>query len=161
MPHSVPLHVNGKAVTVEVDDPGMPLLLALRNKLDLDSPRFGCGLGQCGACTIHIDGEAVRSCMISVSALSPAQKIVTLERLGSPDHPHPLQQAFVGEPAMQCGYCINGMIMQAAALLAQRRNPSAADIRDALADHACRCGARSRIVRAIQRAAQAQTNAAS
>lgn len=161
MPHSVPLNVNGRPVTVEVDDPAMPLLFALRNKLDLDSPRFGCGLGQCGVCTIHIDGEAVHSCMISVSALSPAQKIVTLEGLGSPDHPHPVQQAFIGEPAMQCGFCIGGMIMRAAALLAKNRNPSAADIRDALAGHACRCGVRSRIVRAVQRAARAQVNSAS
>ncbi len=155
MPQSVPLDVNGQAVTVEVDDPGMPLLFVLRNELDLDSPRFGCGLGQCGACTIHIDGEAVRSCMVPLSALSPAQKIVTLEGLGSPDHPHPLRQAFIGEPAMQCGSCINGMIMQSAALLAKRRNPSAADIREALANNACRCGAQSRIVRAVQRGARA------
>jgi nicotinate dehydrogenase subunit A len=153
MPHSVALHVNGEAVTVRADDPDMPLLYALRNELELHGPRFGCGLGQCGACTVHIDGEAVRSCVTPLSALSASQKIVTLEGLGSPENPHPVQQAFIGEQAVQCGYCINGMIMQSAALLAKTRNPSAAQIREALANNLCRCGTHLRIVRAVQRVA--------
>ncbi len=153
LPHSVPLHVNGRVVTIEIDDPGMPLLFALRNELDLEGPRFGCGLGQCGACTVLIDRDAVRSCVISVSALTPSQEIVTLEGLGSPERPHPVQQAFIGEAAVECGYCINGMIMQSAALFAKTRHPSAAEIRDALANNVCRCGTLSRILRAVQRAA--------
>ncbi len=153
MPHSVALHVNGQAVTVKTDDPDMPLLYALRNELDLHGPRFGCGLGQCGACTVHIDGEAVRSCITPLSALSASQKIITLEGLGSPEHPHPVQKAFIGEQAVQCGYCINGMIMQSAALLAKVPKPSGAQIREALANNLCRCGTHLRIVRAVQRVA--------
>jgi nicotinate dehydrogenase subunit A len=153
MPQSIALHVNGQAVTVEVDDPDMPLLYSLRNELDLHGPRFGCGLGQCGACTVHIDGEAVRSCLTPLSTLSQTQKIVTLEGLGSLEHPHPMQQAFIDSQAVQCGYCINGMIMQSAALLAKTRHPSAAEIRDALANNLCRCGTHLRIVRAVQRVA--------
>jgi nicotinate dehydrogenase subunit A len=152
MPHSVALHVNGQAVTVKTDDPDMPLLYALRNELDLHGARFGCGLGQCGACTVHIDGEAVRSCITPLSALSPSQKIVTLEGLGSPENPHPVQQAFIDYQAVQCGYCINGMIMQSAALLARKPKPSAAEIREALANNLCRCGTHLRIVRAVQNA---------
>lgn len=152
MPHSVSLRVNGDLITIKVDDPDMPLLFALRNALDLDGPRFGCGLGQCGACAVHIDGEAVRSCMTPLSSLSPAQHVVTLEGLGSPDHPHPLIQAFIGDPVMQCGFCINGIIMQSAALLARNKNPSKSEIRAALANNHCRCGAQRRIVRAVQRA---------
>jgi nicotinate dehydrogenase subunit A len=148
------LSVNGKSVTVTVDDPDMPLLYVLRNELGLHGPRFGCGLGQCGACTVHIDGQAVRSCTVPASSVSTS-KIVTLEGLGTPEHPHQLQQAFVDEQAVQCGYCINGMIMEGAALL--ERNPTASEeeIREALANNLCRCGTHLRIVRAIRRAAQA------
>lgn len=153
MPHSVPLHVNGQVVTAAADDPGMPLLFVLRNALDLEAPRFGCGVGQCGACTVLIDDEAVRSCLVPLSAMSPAQKIVTLEGLGSPDHPHQLQQAFAGEPAVECGSCINGMIMQSAALFAKTPHPGVAEIREALANNHCRCGSHLRIVRAVLRAA--------
>ena len=153
MPQQVSLNVNGKSATVSVDDPETPLLYVLRDGLELHGPRFGCGLGQCGSCTVHIDGEAVRSCVMPVSAVRPQRKIVTLEGLGSPDNPHPVQKAFIDEQAVQCGYCINGMIMQAAALLAKNKTPSEADIRGALAQNLCRCGTHVRIIRAVKRAA--------
>ena len=153
MPQSVPLNVNGRSVSVSVDDPGTPLLYVLRNELGLHGPRFGCGLGQCGACTVHVDGKAVRSCMTSLSAIGQEQKITTLEGLGTPERPHPVQKAFIDEQAVQCGFCINGMIMQAAALLARTRNPSEAEIKQELAGNLCRCGTHVRIVRAIRRAA--------
>src|SRR5512144_2928604 len=117
------LTVNGKAVAIDADDAQMPLLYALRDDLGLHGPRFGCGLGQCGACTVLIDDKAARSCVIPVSAVV-GKKIVTLEGLGSPGKPHPLQKAFIDEQAVQCGYCINGMIMEAAALLRRNRKPS-------------------------------------
>ena len=123
MASSVPLNVNGRATAVEVDDPDMPLLYALRDNLGLHGPRFGCGLGQCGSCTVHIDGEAVRSCITPLSAVGPGQRVVTLEGLGSPENPHRVQKAFMDEQAVQCGYCINGMIMQAAAFLAKSPSP--------------------------------------
>ena len=148
----IALNVNGRPVEVAVDDPDMPLLYALRNDLELHGPRFGCGLGQCGACTIIVDGEAVRSCQLPVSAVGDG-KIITLEGLGSVEKPHRLQQAFIDEQAVQCGYCINGMIMQAAALLGKNAKPGADEIKAALAENLCRCGTHTRIVRAIQRAA--------
>ena len=146
------LNVNGKAVSIQVDDPDMPLLYALRDDLGLHGPRFGCGLGQCGSCTVHVDGQAVRSCSVPVRS-AVGKKVVTLEGLGTPAKPHPLQAAFVDEQAVQCGYCINGMIMQAAALLKSNRNPSEDEIRQALAANLCRCGTHLRIVRAVKRAA--------
>ena len=152
MARQIALNVNDRKVDVAVDDPDMPLLYALRNDLELHGPRFGCGLGQCGACTIIIDGEAVRSCQLPVSAVGDG-RITTLEGLGSVEKPHKLQQAFIDEQAVQCGYCINGMIMQAAALLAKNARPSADEIKAALAENLCRCGTHTRIVRAIQRAA--------
>lgn len=155
MPTTVPLHVNGRDTSIQVDDPDMPLLYALRNDLGLHGPRFGCGLGQCGSCTVHIDGEAVRSCQMPVSAVSAGQKIVTLEGLGSIERPHPVQQAFITEQAVQCGYCINGMIMQSAAFLSRTPHPTEEQIRTELANNLCRCGTHLRIVRAVQRAAQA------
>jgi nicotinate dehydrogenase subunit A len=155
MPSSVPLNVNGRATAVEVDDPDMPLLYALRNNLGLHGPRFGCGLGQCGSCTVHIDGEAVRSCVTPISALAPGQRIVTLEGLGSPKNPHRVQKAFMDEQAVQCGYCINGMIMQAAAFLAKSPKPTEAEIREAMANNICRCGTHVRILRAVKRASGA------
>ena len=148
------LNVNGRPVTLEVDDPQMPLLYALRDDLGLHGPRFGCGLGQCGACSVHVDGNAVRSCSRPVSSVV-GNKVVTLEGLGTAGKPHPLQRAFVDEQAVQCGYCINGMIMQAAALLTRKSRPTVADIKDALGNNLCRCGTHLRIVRAIQRAAEA------
>lgn len=155
MPTNVPLNVNGRAVQVRADDPDMPLLYALRDGLGLHGPRFGCGLGQCGSCTVHVDGQAVRSCVLPLSALAPGQKVVTLEGLGSPEHPHPVQRAFIEEQAVQCGYCINGMIMQSAALLARDPRPSEADIKRELANNLCRCGTHLRIVRAVKRASRA------
>ena len=152
MTKALTLHVNGATKSVAVDDPDTPLLYVLRNDLGFQGPRFGCGLGQCGACTVHIDGTAVRSCITPVSTVGDG-KIVTLEGLGTLDKPHPIQAAFIQEQAVQCGYCINGMIMQSAAFLAENAKPSASEIRDALANNLCRCGTHVRIVRAVQRAA--------
>jgi nicotinate dehydrogenase subunit A len=153
MAQSKTLNVNGVSVTVPFDDPDMPLLYALRNDLALHGPRFGCGLGQCGACTVHLDGRAVRSCIVAVSAVAEGQTIVTLEGLGTPDRLHPVQKAFIDAQAAQCGYCINGMIMESAAFLATHPSPSEAEIRQALANNLCRCGTHVRIVDAVKRAA--------
>jgi nicotinate dehydrogenase subunit A len=152
MAKSKTLTVNGKRVSVNDDDPEMPLLYALRDNLGLKGPRFGCGLGQCGACTVHIDGKAVRSCITPIAGLSAKNKVVTLEGLGTPQKPHKVQKAFIDEQAAQCGYCINGMIMQSAAFLAVNKKPNDAEIRKALADNLCRCGTHARIVRAVKRA---------
>jgi nicotinate dehydrogenase subunit A len=146
------LMLNGQTVTVDTDDPDTPLLYVLRDNLGLHGPRFGCGLGQCGACTVHIDGSAVRSCVTPLSSVG-AGHVVTLEGLSPPDGLHPLQQAFIDEQAVQCGYCINGMIMQAAALLQQTPHPSENDVRQALANNLCRCGTHLRILRSVMRAA--------
>jgi nicotinate dehydrogenase subunit A len=146
------LNVNGMPVSVTVDDPDTPLLYVLRNNLGLHGPHFGCGLGQCGACTVHIDGEAVRSCIMPLSSLGDG-KIVTLEGLGTDERPHPVQQAFIDEQAVQCGYCINGMIMQSAALLAHNPKPTEQQIKSELANNLCRCGTHLRIMRAVKRAA--------
>jgi nicotinate dehydrogenase subunit A len=146
------LNVNGMPVSVTVDDPDTPLLYVLRNNLGLHGPHFGCGLGQCGACTVHIDGEAVRSCIMPLSSLGDG-KIVTLEGLGTDERPHPVQRAFIDEQAVQCGYCINGMIMQSAALLAHDPKPTEQQIKSELANNLCRCGTHLRIVRAVKRAA--------
>jgi nicotinate dehydrogenase subunit A len=148
----VTLTVNGRTADVEMDDPNMPLLYALRDGLALKGPRFGCGLAQCGACTVDIDGKAVRSCVYPVSSVGKG-RVTTLEGLGSTEHPHPLQQAFIDEQAAQCGYCINGMIMQAKALLDANPHPTDAEIKDALAANLCRCGTHLRIVRAVKRSA--------
>jgi nicotinate dehydrogenase subunit A len=150
----VALTVNGKAVDIAVDDEAMPLLYALRNDLDLHGPRFGCGLGQCGACTVHVDGKAVRSCITPIAAVR-GKSITTLEGLGTDSRPHPLQVAFVDEQAVQCGYCINGMIMQAADFLKTNPKPSEEEIRAALANNICRCGTHTRIIAAVKRAGQA------
>jgi nicotinate dehydrogenase subunit A len=155
MATSMALNVNGHMAEVTVDDPNMPLLYALRNDLGLRGPRFGCGLGQCGACTVHIDGNAVRSCLTPLSSVGN-RHIVTLEGLGTTKSPHPMQQAFIEEQAVQCGYCINGMIMEAVAFLNKTKNPSESQIREALASNLCRCGTHVRILRAVKRAA-AQT----
>jgi nicotinate dehydrogenase subunit A len=153
MAQPMSLDVNGRAAPVSVDDLDTPLLYVLRDDLGLHGPRFGCGLGQCGACTVHVDGQAVRSCITPVSSLKAGAKIVTLEGLGSLDKPHPVQAAFIAEQAAQCGYCINGMIMQSAALLNETPKPDETAIRQALAQNLCRCGTHQRIVRAVQRAA--------
>ena len=145
------LNVNGRTVSVTVDDPDTPLLYVLRNELGLHGPRFGCGLGQCGACTVHVDGAAVRSCVTPLSAVTG--QIVTLEGLGTDAAPHPVQQAFIDEQAVQCGYCINGMIMQSAAFLARNPKPSEDEVKAELVNNLCRCGTHLRIVRAVMRAA--------
>lgn len=145
--------VNGQARSVDAD-PDTPLLYVLHDHLALRGPKFGCGMAQCGACTIHIDGVATRACVIPVSELND-RAITTLEGLGSSTKPHPLQQAFIDEQAVQCGYCINGMIITSASLLAQNKNPSDGEIRDALAGNLCRCGTHQRIVAAVKRAAKA------
>jgi nicotinate dehydrogenase subunit A len=151
MSTTIPLHVNGRETPVTVDDPDMPLLYALRDNLGLHGPRFGCGLGQCGSCTVHLDGMAIRSCVTPVSVVGK-KRIVTLEGLGTQEKPHPVQKAFIDEQAAQCGYCINGMIMQAAAFLASNKKPNDAQIKQALARNLCRCGTHLRIVRAVKRA---------
>ena len=143
--------VNGKPHMVEAT-PETPLLYVLRNELQLNAAKFGCGLSQCGACTVHVDGELVRSCVYPVSDAA-GKEVTTLEGLGTADQPHPIQQAFLDEQAAQCGYCIPGMMMTAAAFLNQNDQPSEADIRQALAGNLCRCGTHVRIIRAVQRAA--------
>lgn len=149
--HQTTLNVNGVDQIVDAP-PDSPLLYALRDGLKLRGPKFGCGLGECGACTVLMDGAAVRSCTTPVSAVGKAS-IVTLEGLGTPENPHPLQAAFIAEQAAQCGYCINGMIMQAASLLKRNPRPDREDIKKALNGNLCRCGTHMRIVRAIERAA--------
>ena len=147
------LNVNGKARIVEADA-DTPLLYVLRDNLELHGPKYGCGLGQCGACTVHINGAATRSCLLPVGSLKGAA-ITTLEGLGTAAKPHPLQTAFIAEQAVQCGYCVNGMIMSSAALLNQNRNPSDDEIKGALAGNLCRCGTHQRITAAVRRAARA------
>ena len=151
MTQRISLDVNGKTHMIEAD-PDMPLLYALRNDLGLNNPQFGCGLAQCGACTVHIDGAPVRSCVTSVASAAGA-KIVTLSGLGTPENPHPLQKAYVEEEVPQCGYCINGWIMTAAAFLKEKKKPTDAEIRDALSGLKCRCGTHMGILRAVKRAA--------
>jgi nicotinate dehydrogenase subunit A len=145
------LQVNGIARNVAVE-PDTPLLYILRNDLELNGPKFGCGLAQCGACTVLVDGQPVRSCVTPVSAATG--RITTIEGLGSADEFHPLQRAFIKEQACQCGFCGNGMVMAAKALLDRNPRPSAHDIKQALNDHLCRCASHNRIVRAVQRAAK-------
>jgi nicotinate dehydrogenase subunit A len=147
------LMVNGEARVVDVD-PDTPMLYVLRDNLALKGPKFGCGLAQCGACTIHVDGAAVRSCVLPVEAVAN-KAVTTLEGLGTSAKPSRLQQAFIDEQAAQCGYCINGMIMTSAALLAKNASPGESEIRAALADNLCRCGTHKRIVAAVKRAAAA------
>ena len=155
MAQKITLNVNGKTHSIEAD-PDMPLLYALRDDIGLNNPRFGCGLAQCGACTVHLDGQAIRSCITPVSSVGDA-KIVTLAGLGTPDKPHPLQTAYVEEQVPQCGYCINGWIMTAAQLLnekkAQNRKPTEDEIKQALTGLKCRCGTHMNIMRAVKRAA--------
>src|SRR2546421_12099802 len=145
--------VNRRAVTVESWDPGQPLLYVLRNSLGLHAAKFGCGLGQCGACSILVDGKVARSCMTSVKQAS-GRTITTLEGLGTPEKPDPIQAAFVAEQAAQCGYCTNGMIMAAKSLITRTPKPTVEQITQALDGNLCRCGTHTRIVRAIQRAEQ-------
>ena len=145
------LKVNGATRNANVE-PDTPLLYILRNDLELSGPRFGCGLSQCGACTVLLDGTPARSCVLPVSAIG-TKGVTTLEGLGTADKPHPLQKAFMEEQAAQCGYCANGMIMSAKALLDSNPKPTEADVRQALATNLCRCGTHNRIVSAVMRAA--------
>src|SRR5687767_6439028 len=142
------LRVNGRSRSVDVD-PAMPLLFVLSDDLELRGPKFGCGLGQCGACTVIANGQAIRSCVTPVSSVAQAE-ITTLEGLGTAEKPHPLQQAFIDQQAAGCGYCVNGMIMTAKALLDQRPNASEAEIVKALDGNLCRCAVHIRILKAIQ-----------
>ena len=154
MTTQIKIIVDGKPHTLSVDDPNMPLLYALRDELGLDNPHFGCGLAQCGACTVHVNGEAIRSCVTPLSTVKDA-KITTLAGLGTPEHPHPIQKAYMEEQVPQCGYCINGWIMTAAALLKSNPHPSDEQIRQGLSGLKCRCGTHMAILRAVKRAAQA------
>jgi nicotinate dehydrogenase subunit A len=148
---SVTFKVNGRSRTVNVD-PGTPLLYVLRNEVGLHGPKFGCGLAQCGACTVILGGETARSCVMPVSS-AQGKEITTLEGLGSVDRPSPLQKAFIDEQAAQCGFCMNGIVLTAKVLLDKKPNPSVAEIKDAMDPVLCRCGTHLRIIRAIRRAA--------
>lgn len=148
---TIELRVNGRTHSVDVD-PGTPLLYVLRNDLELDAVKFGCGLAQCGACTVLVQGQATRSCVTAVSSVI-GKEITTLEGLGTSEHMHPIQEAFRREQAAQCGYCISGMIMNAKAFLDHVPQPTEAQIRAGLSGILCRCGTHLEIVRAVQRAA--------
>ena len=148
------LKVNGATREVDSDDPDVPLLYVLRDDLKLTGTHFGCGLAQCGACTVLVDGRAVRSCIAPAQSVV-GQEVVTIEGLGSPERPDPLQAAFIAEQAAQCGYCTAGMVMSAHALLVQTPRPSEQQVRDALAGNLCRCGSHARVIRAVLRAAGA------
>ena len=148
---AIDLEVNQNRVSVDVD-PSTPLLWVIRETLGLPGTKYGCGIAQCGACTVHLDGRAARSCVTPVSAVAGA--VETIEGLGSVEKLHPLQKAFIEEQACQCGYCGNGMVMSAKALLARNPRPTNEEIRKALNGHLCRCASHNRIVRAVQRAAK-------
>ncbi|ASV38601.1 (2Fe-2S)-binding protein [Pseudomonas sp. NS1(2017)] len=152
---TVTLEVNGQKSDVSAMA-DTPLLLVLRNDLELNGPKYGCGLGECGACTVIIDGVAARSCVFPLSGAA-GREIVTLEGLGSRQDPHPVQQAFIDEQAAQCGYCLNGMIMTTKALLDRNPNPSEAEVRNELSGNLCRCGTHIEILRAVLRAARLMT----
>jgi nicotinate dehydrogenase subunit A len=152
MAKSLTIKVNGRAHSVQAT-PDTPLLYVLRNELGLMGPRFGCGLAQCGACTVHLNGAAIRSCITPVQAVA-AGKVVTIEGLGTAEQPHELQKAFIAEQAAQCGYCQNGFLMTGAALLAKNPRPTDAQIRKGLASLQCRCGTHLRYIRAVKRAAR-------
>ena len=151
---SYAFRLNGRAVSAESWDPAQPLLYVLRNTFSLHGVKFGCGLGQCGACTVMLDGKAVRSCQTRIDRAA-GRAVTTIEGLGAPASPHRVQAAFVAEQAAQCGYCTIGMIMTAAALLAQTATPSDEQVKQSLAGNLCRCGTYTRILRAVTRAARA------
>ena len=150
---TISLKVNGATVSVPAE-PDTPLLYVLRNDLALNGAKFGCGLSQCGACTVLVDGQPVRSCVTPIGTLGSSE-ITTIEGLGTVQKPHPLQQAFIDEQAAQCGYCINGMLMTAKDLLDRNPHPSETEVRQGLALNLCRCGTHNRIVRAVLRGADA------
>jgi nicotinate dehydrogenase subunit A len=151
MVEKIPLRVNGVAHSLDVD-PDKPLLYTLRDELGLNNPRFGCGLAQCGACTVLLNGQPVRSCVIPTVAVKNSE-ITTVAGLGTPENPHPLQTAYVEEQVPQCGYCSNGFMLTAAAFLKANKSPSDAEIRSALSGLKCRCGVHMAILRAVKRAA--------
>lgn len=161
MTMNAPVHlvVNGRAVTLAVPRDA-PLLNVLRNDLQLSGPKYGCGLGECGACTVLVDGIEARACVIPVGGVE-GRHITTLEGLGTPGHPHPVQQAYIDCQATQCGYCLNGMIMSTVALLRRCPQPTEQQVRSALAHNLCRCGAHLEILQAVQRAAAAMQASAS
>ena len=148
---SYQLRVNGESRSVDVRDPDEPLLYVLRNQLRLTGAKFGCGLAQCGACTVLVDGQPTRSCTLPVSRVGSAD-VTTIESVGSPEKPHPVQAAFIAEQAAQCGYCTNGMVMTSVALLKRKPDASLDDAKAALAGNLCRCGTHQRILRAVMRA---------
>lgn len=154
---TVSLNVNGQERAIDVD-PGTPLLYVLREDFQFNGAKFGCGLGQCGACTVMVDGRAVFSCLLPVAALA-GRKVVTVEGLGSSEKPSAIQQAFIDEQAAQCGYCIAGMVMRAQALLQTNSDPSDDEIRSHMQPNLCRCGTHMRILRAVRRAANAMKSA--
>ena len=147
--------LNGTRVSLDVD-PATPLLEALRNDLTLNGPRFGCGLAQCGACAVLLEGVSIRSCVTPLASIA-GKSVTTLEGLGDEEHPHPLQKAFIDQQAMQCGYCAGGIIMTAAALLDETPGANRQQIRQALSGHLCRCGAQPRMIRAVEQAAAEMT----
>jgi nicotinate dehydrogenase subunit A len=155
---TVQLHVNGVQRAVDAWDAEMPLLYALRNELGLHAAKFGCGLGQCGSCTVLLDDAPVRSCTVKVGE-ADGRRVVTAEGLGTPERPHPVQAAFIAEQAAQCGYCTNGMVMSVVALLRREPRPSREQAQQALAGNLCRCGSHDRVLRAVQRAADATRRA--
>ena len=148
-------NLNGKSVSVDVEDDTL-LLEVIRNDLGLNGPKFGCGLAQCGACAVLLDGVSIRSCITPVSVVA-GRDVTTLEGLGNQEAPHPLQKAFIAEQAMQCGYCVSGIMTTAAALLSNNPSPTRDEIKKALAGHLCRCGAQPRMIRAVERAAREMT----
>ena len=150
-PRTISLSLNGKTAVIAVTDPDQPLLYVLRNQLGLTGAKFGCGKGQCGACTILIDNEPVRACQTPITAVS-GKSITTIEGLGSVEAPHAVQAAFIAEQAAQCGYCATGMVMSSVALLARIPKPSLDDAKQALSGNLCRCGTHQRILRAVMRA---------
>ena len=150
---AVEFNLNGLRVSLDID-PQTPLLEALRNDLSLNGPKFGCGLAQCGACAVLLDGVSIRSCVTTVGSIAE-KSVITLEGLGTPANPHPLQSAFIDAQAIQCGYCANGVIIAAVALLRSNPSPDRQEIRQALAGHLCRCGAQPRMLKAIANAVDA------
>ena len=151
---SYTFQLNGKTVTVDSWDPAQPLLYLLRGSLGLHGPKFGCGLGQCGACSVLLDNQSTRSCTLAVSRVA-GRRVTTLEGLGTPEKPDRVQAAFIAEQAAQCGYCTNGMIVAAKALLSRTPNPTIEQVKQGLEGNLCRCGTHTRIIRAVMRAARA------
>jgi nicotinate dehydrogenase subunit A len=158
MARRLTITVNGKRHAVEAT-PDTPLLYVLRNELGLHGPRFGCGLSQCGACTVHVDGQAARSCIVEVSSVA-GKKVTTLEGLGTEKSPHPMLEAFIAEQAAQCGYCINGMVMQSLSYLKHNPSPTRDQVKRALNGNICRCGTHYRILKAVERGSKAMAKGA-